>query len=111
MFKPQLPGWPVVLVVVAATVLPVALSAGSVNAPLSVGVTVSRSCRVDATSEVQGSASVDLRCVEGAASNLRSAALVVPRIGDDRALRLEAPTTSFRGAPADASLQVVTLNF
>jgi hypothetical protein len=76
-----------------------AASADSASAPLSVGVTVVRSCSVTATPAAPQQATVHVKCTDGA-----RAALQTPPSAT-------VPTTPFRGSETNNGIQVVTLNF
>ena len=85
------------------------VTAGSTSAPLTVGVTVVRSCAVRATSVAQGSARLDLTCAAGAASSLRRG---LDTLSDDsgKMLRLHVQTSPYRSS-LEKDLEVATVNF
>jgi hypothetical protein len=72
-----------------------ALSADSASAQLTVGVTVVRSCAVDARAMENGAPALRLTCTAGAQSNLRLS----------ESIQSPAETVSADG------LQIITLNF
>jgi hypothetical protein len=88
------------------------VAAGSASTPLAVGVTVVRSCAVRATSIGRGFAQVDLTCASGAASNVTRTNGRGSQSEDLRTLlRLQIPTSPFRGVADNGGLEVATVNF
>jgi hypothetical protein len=83
------------VVVLAGVVGAGAVSAGSSSAQLTVGVTVVRSCAVDARPMEKASPLLRLTCTSGAKSNVR----------------LSESVQKPRTISSDDDLQVVTLNF
>jgi hypothetical protein len=100
---------PLTLVLGALVLSGATLAAGAASAPLTVGVTVVRSCAVRATSLDRGSARLDLTCASGAASGLGRPSSQ-DKQSDGMRLRLRVPTSSFRGK-SDSGLEVATVNF
>jgi hypothetical protein len=90
---------------------PAAVAAGSANAQLMIGVTVVRSCVINAQPASQTSSRLTLSCTAGALHGIQlneSSANVAER-GDSA--ELVAPTTPMSQATSQSGLRVVTLNF
>jgi hypothetical protein len=99
-----------------ASTMPVALAAGSANAQLVVGVTVVRSCVVDAQAASSTSSRLKLSCAAGAASGLRMNRLQIdPRATrlteGGRATEVVAPTSPASSTTSQGELRVLTLDF
>ena len=95
-----------VFMVTAATVL----SADSASAPLTVGARVVRSCVVRATPIDRGTARLELACASGASSVNQPGGPPQGK-GAPSVLRLQLPTSPYRGESVDDNLEVVTVNF
>jgi len=86
------------------------VSAGSNSAQLTVGVTVVRSCAVNARPADAASSFVRLNCAAGAAQGVRLSDTTQRPLNTSGASELRVPTTPSSQSPS-GSLQVVTLNF
>jgi hypothetical protein len=93
------------------TALPAALAAGSANAQLVIGVTVVRSCVINAQPVSQTSSRLTLSCAAGAmqAVQLNQSATAVAERG--HSVELVAPTRPMSQGSAQSELRVLTLNF
>jgi len=101
--------------VMTASTIPVALAAGSANAQLVVGVTVVRSCVVDAQATSSTTSRLKLSCAAGATSGLRMNRLQIGQSAmrlteGGKATELVAPTSP-ASSTAQSELRVLTLDF
>lgn len=97
--------------VLIASAWPAALAAGSANSHIVVGVTVVRSCIVDAQPATETSSRLTLSCAAGALRGIQmngSAATVDER---GNAVRLVAPIVPTSPAASQSGLRVLTINF
>jgi hypothetical protein len=93
------------------TALPAALAAGSANAQLVIGVTVVRSCVINAQPASPTSSRLTLSCAAGAMQGIQLNQSTA-RIGErGNSAELVAPTTPMPQATSASNLRVLTLNF
>jgi len=96
--------------VMTASTIPVTLAAGSINAQLVVGVTVVRSCMVDAQPTSQTASRLKLSCAAGAIRGLQMNQGAT-RFNEGGAAVLLAPTVPASQTTSNHELRVLTLNF
>jgi hypothetical protein len=94
----------------AVMTMPAALAAGSANAQLVVGVTVVRSCVIDAQTTSSTDSRLKLSCAAGAMSSLQTQGTTkIEQSGT--AADLLAPTAPVSQSTTQSDLRVLTLNF
>ena len=94
-----------------ASTWPAALAAGSANAQLVIGVTVVRSCVINAQPVSQTSSRLTLSCAAGATHGIQLNQSTATVGGRGNSAELVAPTTPVSQATSQSNLRVLTLNF
>jgi hypothetical protein len=91
--------------------VPAARAAGSANAQLVIGVTVVRSCAINAQPASQTSSRLTLSCAPGAMQAIQLNQSATAVAGRGTSAELVAPTTPMSQGTAHSDLRVLTLNF
>ena len=99
------------IAVFASSAIPAALAAGSANAQLVVGVTVVRSCVVDAQPASQTASRLKLSCAAGAMRGVQTNQNATRFDERSRSADLIAPTSPVSEIASQRDLRVVTFNF